>query len=171
MNRKGKLESNSCWMPEGKLGCRFKYSRRKDGNGGGYTDHAKGVRAIKYSCKQGLFDPTVAETMAATHALHYCMTFGVDNISMEGDATNVVAALNSRGQNWSRTGHLIEDARVLLERFTTWDIHYVGRSANFAAHNIAKLAANMGINKEWSGEIPNCISDVIRREQSVILID
>ncbi|XP_059436766.1 uncharacterized protein LOC132169828 [Corylus avellana] len=132
-------------------------------------DHEGRVRAVKCSLKQGSFDPTAAETMAAIHALKLCMALGMLNIRMEGDAKNVVDALNSREENWSRTGHLVDEARNLLKGFNIWDIKYVNRNANFAAHHIAKMAANVGIEKEWLGEIPDCISEIIRKEQSVTL--
>jgi hypothetical protein len=89
------------------------------------------------------------------------MTLELNNISMEGDSKNVVDALNSREENWSKTGHLIEDARILLDGFTNWDIHYVWCNANFTVHYIAKLAVTEGIDKDWLGEIFDCISYII----------
>ncbi|XP_059439185.1 uncharacterized protein LOC132171798 [Corylus avellana] len=80
-------------------------------------DHEGCVRAVKCSLKQGSFDPAAAETMAAIHALKFCMAQGMLNIHMEGDAKNVVDALNSREENWSRTGHLVDEARNLLNGF------------------------------------------------------
>ena len=125
------------------------------------------VKVAKCSISHGRFDPTAAEAMAAVHALRFCMELGVQNICMKGDAKSVVDALNSRKENWSRFGHLVVDTKNLFNHFT-WHINFVGRNTNFASHNIAKLEAEMGIEREWLGEIPGCISEIIRREQSVI---
>jgi ribonuclease HI len=112
-------------------------------------------------------DPTVAKIMVAIHALKFCMALGLQNIRMEGDAKNVMDALNSKKENWSRMRHLVAGARTLLNGFNNWDINYVRRNVNFAAHHIAKMAVNVGIDKEWLGEIPDCILNIIQGEQSV----
>ncbi|XP_059454954.1 uncharacterized protein LOC132185160 [Corylus avellana] len=92
-------------------------TRGRMGMGVVIRDHDGRVRAVKCSLKQGHFDPTAAETMAAIHALKFCMAQGMLNICMEGDAKNVVDALNSREENWSRTGYLVDEARNLLNGF------------------------------------------------------
>ena len=45
---------------------------------------------------------------------------------------------------------------------------FVGCKANYAAHHLAKLAAWMGIERQWLGEIPGCILEIIRGEQFVL---
>ena len=67
---------------------------------------------------------------------------------MEGDAKNVVNAVILGEENWSRFGHIIANVKTTLNCFAYWDINYEGRNANCAAHNLAKLAAQMGINRE-----------------------
>jgi hypothetical protein len=47
---------------------------------------------------------------------------------------------------------------------------YVGHDANFAAHGLAKLAALSDLDRTWLGEILDCISDIIRGEQSPLSI-
>ena len=65
-------------------------------------------------------------------------------------------------------GHLVADAKMLWNKFDDWEINFVGRQANFAAHHLAKLAAWMGIKRQWLREISGCISETIREKQSVI---
>ena len=129
------------------------------------------MRAAQCCFRMGVVDPVVAEAMAAVNALRFCIDQGMLNICIEGDGKNVVEALRSETANWSKIGHVVADAKLLGDRFEAWEINYVGRQANSAAHNLAKLAARMGINRLWLGEIPDCISEIIRREQSVILFD
>jgi ribonuclease HI len=123
--------------------------------------------AAKSSFINGCFDPTVAEALAATHAINFCKELGIQRLQLEGDAKNVVNAIISREENWSRMGHIIDDAKKLLEGFQHWEINFVGRNANFAAHIIAIQAAQISVAREWLGEIPDCILEVIQREQSV----
>jgi hypothetical protein len=47
-------------------------------------------------------------------------------------------------------------------------INYVSRKANFAAHNLAKLVAQLGFERQWKDESPDCILEIIRVEQIVL---
>jgi ribonuclease HI len=67
----------------------------------------------------GRFDPTVAEAMAAVHAISFCKKLGIDYLCLEGDAKNVVNALISREENWSPMGHKVADAKKLQEGFNS----------------------------------------------------
>jgi hypothetical protein len=87
---------------------------------------------------------------------------------IEGDTKNVAEAVQSWEDNWSRVGHLVADAKMLCNRFDDQEINFVGRQANFVAHHLAKLVGRMGIERQWLGEIPNCISKTIWGKQSVI---
>jgi ribonuclease HI len=105
--------------------------------------------------------------MAAVHAISLCKKLGIDHICLEGDAKNLVSALLSMEENWSLMGHIVADAKKLLEGFNSWDINFVGRKANSAAHLVATLGAQKSVAREWLGEIPDCILEVIKSEQSV----
>jgi hypothetical protein len=58
-----------------------------------------------------------------------------------------VDVVTSGEDNWTRFGHIISDVKTMLNCFASWDINYVGHNANCAAQNIAKLAAQRGINR------------------------
>jgi hypothetical protein len=90
---------------------------------------------------------------------------GLPKIQLEGDAASVVKALNSETEDWSRSGHIIKDARFLKQQFLFCEIIYVGREGNNVAHNLAKLAARMGLERQWRDEYPDCISEIIQEEQ------
>jgi ribonuclease HI len=99
------------------------------------------VTAAQCSISHGYFEPTVAEAIAIVHALRFCMEVGLLSICLEGDAKNVVDAMNYGEANWSKIGHLVEDAKILLNTFTHFEVNFVGGEANFAAHAFSKLAA------------------------------
>jgi hypothetical protein len=87
----------------------------KMGMGVVIRDHAGGFRAAKCSFINGRFDPTVAESMQAVHAISLCKKLGIDYLCLEEDAKNVLSALLSREENWSPMGHIVADAKKLLE--------------------------------------------------------
>lgn len=124
------------------------------------------IYAAKCITRPGCVDPLTAEATAAVYALRFCKDMGLHNICLEGDAKLVVDAVNSGEANWSRIGHLMEDLKMLLCTFTQWEVRHVRRQANFAAHSLAKMAAHSGLDWTWLKEISNCISDIIRIEQS-----
>jgi hypothetical protein len=53
------------------------------GMGVALRDNKGRVKAAKYSFRHGGFDPTTAEALATTHALHFCISLGVQHISVE----------------------------------------------------------------------------------------
>jgi ribonuclease HI len=94
------------------------------------------------------------------------LELGLTDIQVEGDAKNVVEAINSAGKNWSKIGHIVEDMQHLLRNFTQWKVDVVSRDANNAAHTLAKLAASHGETRTWLGVIPECICEIVLAEQS-----
>jgi ribonuclease HI len=74
-------------------------------------NHEGEFRVAKSSFINGRSDPTVAEAMAVVHAIGFCKEMGIQSLSLEEDAKNVVSALISREKNWSRKGHIVADAK------------------------------------------------------------
>ena len=141
--------------------------RGKMGMGVVIRNHKGKFRAAKFSLINGRFEPTVAEAMAAIHAIVFCKEMGIQRLSLEGDAKNVVSALISREGNWTLMGHIVVDAKKLLEGFHSWEVNFLRHDANSAAHLVATLAAQQSVVREWLGEILDCILEVIQREQFV----
>jgi hypothetical protein len=49
----------------------------------------------------------------------------------------------------------------MMQTFMYCVINYVSRKANFAAHNLAKLAAQLGFERQWKDESLDCILEII----------
>jgi hypothetical protein len=47
-------------------------------------------------------------------AARFCKEMGLNNVILEGDASAIIAALRETEPNASRYGHLIEEARMIL---------------------------------------------------------
>jgi hypothetical protein len=58
-----------------------------------------------------------------------------------------------------------------MKFFLFCEITYVGHEGNNVAHNLAKLAACLGLKRQWRDECRDCISEIIRVEQMIYLID
>lgn len=75
------------------------------------------VIAAMSKTRMSLLEPTTGEAYAAYHAACLCKDVGVQNILLEGDAKQIVEAINSHTRTWSHFGHLISDTRRILPSF------------------------------------------------------
>ena len=53
----------------------------------------------------------------------------------------------------------------MLHNFMYCEINHVSREANYAIHNLAKLAAQSGLERQWKDDSPDCIFEIIQVEQ------
>jgi hypothetical protein len=72
-------------------------------------------------------------------AVHTAASCGVYSLILEGDALNVVLAIQQpqlfEGWNFS---NVVSDISLYLHSFYSWKAEKVSRSANFKAHCLAK---------------------------------
>jgi ribonuclease HI len=99
-------------------------------------------------------DPVTAEALAARRAVEVSHMLGLRKIILEGDALQIVQALQSTDGGKYSYGLLIEDMQQLLRRFSEFSVQFVRREANGAAHKLARLALSMGENKFWRDNFP-----------------
>jgi ribonuclease HI len=84
-------------------------------------------------------DAPTAEAFAAIHALIFCKELGHTNIIFEGDALNVIKAIEAEGPCLSSYGHLIECIKKELQQLDNASFIHVLRDANSAAHMLSKV--------------------------------
>jgi ribonuclease HI len=121
--------------------------------------------------RRGALEATTGEALAAFHAADFCREMGLKCINLEGDAKQVVDAINSPTMVWNRFGHLVEDTRRILHSLTSWKCTFVNREANEAAHRLARAAITNVSDRFWRDSTPNCISDIVLMEQLALSFD
>ena len=84
---------------------------------------------------------------------------------LEGNAKQVVEAVNSTDCTWSRLGHHLVDTCWILYKFSRWRYGFVNWEANYTAQQLAKTATKDIIDSIWRDQIPYCICDVVLMEQ------
>lgn len=57
----------------------------------------------------------------------------------QGDAKQIVDAVNSVAEDLSSCGHIISDIKLLLLSFQSWSFTHVKRFANQVAHHLANV--------------------------------
>ena len=78
------------------------------------------------------------EAATAVKAIEFAQNMGLTNAILEGDALNIVNQINLNSQDLSAVGNLIEEARFMRRNFQMYQIKFVRREANVAAHVLAK---------------------------------
>jgi ribonuclease HI len=131
-------------------------------------DHLGRVWASKSQTRRGFLDPTTAETMAALLAIQLCCEMGIQRVQLEGDAKNVITAVNSGEPDGSSRGQITEDIREMLKGVPWWEMNYVSRDQNKVAHKLAALAVADDLNRVWFYTHPDCIRDLLQADLSVL---
>jgi hypothetical protein len=57
---------------------------------------------------------------------------------LEGDALQVVNAVNMGSPDWNKMGHLIDGIKENLGKLSSWRVEHVKRDANYAVHILAR---------------------------------
>ena len=135
------------------------------GYGAVVQDHTRHVIAACSMVQTGFLSPESAKARAALMALHLCKDMGFTQIQLEGDALRVIEAVRDTAESRSRIGNLVADIQAALQEFTHWQIDYVRRTNNSAAHSLAQLAVHNGTVYTWRDEVPECIRNVVLLER------
>lgn len=91
---------------------------------------------------QGITDPKIAEAMAFRETLYWLKNRNVNNVCMELDVQMVAQAMRrKRRDDFSYFGEIIQDCLEIVKDLRSCSIYFVRRSANVAAHMIAREAS------------------------------
>ena len=84
-------------------------------------------------------DPEVAEIMACKRALRVAADINVQKVHLELDCQSLVHVLKQPEKNLSVMGPWLEEIKTMLRSFEDFKVSWVRRSANVAAHKLAKV--------------------------------
>jgi ribonuclease HI len=153
------MDGTSPWMVQGKLG----RHRQKGSVGFGIVirdQHEKIRLAMVF------WIPQAAETVAALVAAQLCIEMGIRQVQLEGDAKNVIVAVNSGEPDESGRGQLTEDIRFSLRSIPVWEMRYTRREGNKVAHALASLATHETMDMVWLYNPPDWIRNILQAEIS-----
>jgi hypothetical protein len=110
-------------------------------------------------------NPTIAEAIAAWKMVDVCISSGFTKVILEGDSLEVVNSMQSNECCWSRYGTMINDAKVLLNSLQKWQICHTKRTANVAAHLLAKHGLTVDEDCIWKTDFPVFLLDIVFVDQ------
>ncbi|XP_060972673.1 uncharacterized protein LOC133038522 [Cannabis sativa] len=136
--------------------------QKKLGIGAILRDQHGTVLAALSKAVQGSFKSDEMEAKALFHAVNWVSQSQFPLTHIETDASRVSNALNRLNFDLSCFSDLIMDIRCLLSSFPQVLVTHVKRTANQAAHGLAKYALGLDEDFVWIGEIPYPVfSDVV----------
>jgi hypothetical protein len=135
--------------------------QNKMGVGIAVRDHTGQVLVMACATKDFINNPTMAEAVGAWLAVALAKRLVLRNVIMEGDALEVVQAINREGNCWTVYGQIVNDIQEDLRAWEGWVVHHVTRQANGMAHQLAHLAFKYGESREWVADFP------LRMEENV----
>jgi hypothetical protein len=103
-------------------------------------DHEGKFIAAKSIMRMGLWDSAASEALEAYFGVILGQEIGVQKMILEGDAKQIIDAIQEKDKQDSMIGHLIDDVRLSLENIPEWKVDHVYRETNRVAHGLAKLA-------------------------------
>jgi ribonuclease HI len=76
--------------------------------------------------------------MGALVAVEFCRDLGLRDTVLEGDSKLVINAIIMKAPSQSTYGNIVGDTLEVLKVFRRWAADHVKRTANEAAHGLAK---------------------------------
>ena len=121
---------------------------RSSSDGGGgvvFRDHAGAFRGALAHLFPQVTKPEVAELMACRKALQVGRELRFQRLHVEMDSKEAVCMINDARRNLSMVGTIVEDIKSLMCCWQDCKVTWRRRSANKAAHTLARLAVGDGV--------------------------
>lgn len=124
-------------------------------------DHEGQVLGAMYVKQSIATNPFTAEAIRLFEAVLFCKNAGFSNLTLEGDAFQVVRILLSNFVDWSEGGCVINDSRQLLHSFTHRLVQHTPKNCNTMAHLLAKRALIVSSDVYLLDKFPECITNYV----------
>jgi ribonuclease HI len=111
----------------------------------------------------------VAEVLAAREAVELGTSLGLQDIILEGDALEVVKAINQDEPSRGLYGQVVNDIKNLLAQGGRWMTRHTRRAANGAAHALAKLGLQHLVPQRWLSVLPDSVDAIVRAKQCFVI--
>ena len=105
-----------------------------------------------------------AEILACRKAVQLAIQRGIQKLHLETDSQGVARMIGEEGRNLSPVGQMIEEVKNMIRTREEFKLTWVRRSANGAAHILAKLGVNSRTSVFWDFDPPVCILSTVSDE-------
>ncbi|XP_073355278.1 uncharacterized protein [Aegilops tauschii subsp. strangulata] len=136
----------------------------KGGSGVVLGDHNSAFRGAAAHFLPSMANPEIVELLACKKALMFAREIGMSKIHVEMDCKEAVGMINEPCRNLSVAGSIVEDIKSKLLGREGCKVTWNRRTANKAAHTLAKLAVGEECCQKWRAMPPECVLHVISDE-------
>ncbi|XP_038717218.1 uncharacterized protein LOC120010499 [Tripterygium wilfordii] len=130
-----------------------------------YRDTVGDVLAGGSLVRESLLAPALAEAMIALFAVNLALDLGFKNVVFEGDAASIVTAINGGELNLHVWSLVVMEIKRLVQYFTSWKFIFAKRSANMAAHKMARYSFHTQGLKVWIEDTPLSVPNVVQMDK------
>ena len=166
----GRSQLNDTWKtPEqGWLKANVDGAMLRSGVGGGggviFRDEHGAFRGAASVFFPDTCSAEVAELLACRRAVQEAVQRGVQKLHLETDCQTVAGMLNEKKRNLSAMGQVVEEVKSMCSLLADCKITWVRRTANRAAHVLAKLGISNRASMLWDLVPPDCILSIVSDE-------
>jgi ribonuclease HI len=108
---------------------------------------------------QHCLDATTAECIAMLEGAKAIMAYTPSSVIVEGDNALVINELKLEGSGKSMFSNIFAETKNTLQMLLGFEIRKINRTANVAAHGLAKFASLVGSGGLLLGSVPPCVLD------------
>ena len=101
------------------------------------------------------------EALACCRALMFAAEKDLQNVIFEGDSVSVMTAIAQENPILTSYGDIVDDIRYVASAFQSTQFVFVHRSCNVVADALAKKAKCLAEYREWLGDLPSDIAQLV----------
>lgn len=143
----------------------------KSGRGGGggvvFRDAAGAFRGAVSNFFPEISKAETAELLACRRAVQLAIQRDIQKLHIETDCQVVAGMLNDQERNLSSAGQVVEEVKAMLKTRREFKLTWVRRSANGAAHLLAKLGVSSRASAAWDSVPPDCIPGLLQIRRQI----
>ncbi|KAK3229054.1 hypothetical protein Dsin_000935 [Dipteronia sinensis] len=134
-------------------------------------NHLGEVMASSAQSVDAGYSPQVAEALAIFRGLIFARDSGLLPCSVESDAQVIVNLINSDDTplSLSEVGLIVSDINRFVGSVRGCSISFVPRTANQAAHGLAKFSLSANFDSFWMEEVPPCVASHVQEDCLVLM--
>ena len=109
------------------------------------------------------FSAKISKALAIQEGMLLAAEMEVSHAIFESNALSTIQTIND-GIHGGELGHIIRNIREVSSSFTWCSFQHLKREGNRVAHELARVAGNLGASQVWKRAIPSLVKHLITED-------